>query len=132
MNETRQLTKPGAERLAAFLRTLRTDWDEPGIVAALARAKDRGDAYQIAIAAVRCAGDPTNRTPAVIAMDGRHWRPPTADDPLKPPPTPVATSLDRRCDCGLWVVRGEPHRCAPVGDPAAGAAKAKAAMRGEP
>lgn len=129
MND-RALTKPRAEQLAAFIHSLRPDWDMPGIVVNLAKAKDRGDTYIVAIAAIRAAAAPGNRTPAIIAMDGFHWRPPRDDDPAEPRRTPTPTAVgDMRCPhCGVWVVRNEPHRCAHVANPVEGAARARAAL----
>ncbi|WP_102157688.1 hypothetical protein [Zhihengliuella halotolerans] len=68
------LTKIQAEKLAEFIHLLRDGWDVPGIVHALGTARVKGAAGAVAQAAIRAAIDPTNRTPAVIAMDGKHWR----------------------------------------------------------
>ncbi len=70
---TTPITKPQAEALAALVHTLRDTWDVAGIMAALATTKTRGDAFAIAHAALYAAENPTNRTPAVIALAGEHW-----------------------------------------------------------
>lgn len=131
MND-RQLTKRRAETLAAWLHELRDDWDTPGILTALGNAKnrpDRPDAYQIHTAAGRCAADPSNRTPAVIALDGRHWRPWQTDDPAEPKGTPTPPRVEHmRCTrCGFTVTEPD-HHCAPRGDHTAGAARARAEL----
>lgn len=53
--------------LAAILRTLRPDWDSPGIVAALEAAhRDRHPLGHIAAAAIDAALTPTTKTPGGI------------------------------------------------------------------
>lgn len=91
MNE---ITRPQAEALAELVHTLRPEWDPQGILAALAKARDRADAPTVAIAAIRAAATPTNRTPAVIPLSGDHW--------IDPAVTPSSTGAvprptDRRC-----------------------------------
>ena len=68
-----QITRPQADALAALIHAMRIEWDVAGIVRALSDARDRGSAFELAIAALNCASDLTNRTPAVIAMAGAHW-----------------------------------------------------------
>jgi|SRR5690606_14192339 len=78
-----------ADKLAAFIATIRADWDPPGVKAALGRARDRGDAAHVAQAMIRYAADERNRTPGAFHLDGPHWRPPTADEAHRsytPPP----------------------------------------------
>lgn len=65
-----------AKHLAAFLNSIRGDWDKPGILDALAKARDRADVHDLAIAAIRASLNAKARTPAVIGMDGAHWREP--------------------------------------------------------
>jgi hypothetical protein len=62
-----------AKHLAALIQSLRPDWDLPGINDALYRAKDRGDAIEVCVGALR-GSVPANRTPGVIPLDGNHWR----------------------------------------------------------
>jgi len=68
------MTPEQAEKTAELVHTIRPDWDVRGIYAALAKAAERADAGRLAIAALHAAMEPTNRTPAVIAMDGLHWQ----------------------------------------------------------
>lgn len=68
-----RMTKQQAEALARFVHMIRPGWDEAGIVVALGNARLMGTAGDLAIAALAAAGEPSNRTPAVIAMPGKHW-----------------------------------------------------------
>lgn len=70
---TKSITEDPARALAALVTHLRPDWDVPGILKAIYAAKDRGDAFRVAHAALYAAETPTNRTPAVIALAGEHW-----------------------------------------------------------
>lgn len=67
------LTRSQADALAALVHELRPDWGIPGILKALADARDRGTPSEISIAAIHAASDLTNRTPAVIPLPGAHW-----------------------------------------------------------
>lgn len=73
------LTHDQAKAAARCIAALRPEWDAPGILDALGRARGRGDAPTVVIAALRAAMNPTNRTPAVIPLDGAHWRPDAPD-----------------------------------------------------
>lgn len=89
------ITRDQAEALAELVHALRPEWDPQGILAALAKARDRADAPTVAIAAIRAAATPTNRTPAVIPLSGDHW--------IDPAVTPSSTGAvpgpsDARCD----------------------------------
>lgn len=70
---TGALTGDQLQALARLVALLRPGWDVPGIASTLHATRHRAPAHEVAIAAIRCAmGDA--RTPAVIAMDGPHWR----------------------------------------------------------
>lgn len=69
-----RLTPQQNRSLAAFVATLRRDWDRPGIEKALDQAREVAAAADVAVAAIRAAGIDTNRSPAVIPMPGPHWR----------------------------------------------------------
>lgn len=69
------MTKIQAEKIAAAVNTIRPDWDITGITAALGKARNEGEAWQVAIAAIAAAANTNNRTPAVLALPGEHWRP---------------------------------------------------------
>jgi hypothetical protein len=62
-----------AEALAVLVRTLRPEWDVPGVKSALFKARDRGNAFEVIHAALYAAEDLANRTPAIIALAGPHW-----------------------------------------------------------
>lgn len=75
MMMTFPMTFKQGQALARFLHELRTDWDVLGIEAALQKARERGQAHEVAQAAIRAAAVASNRTPAVIPMEGPHWQP---------------------------------------------------------
>lgn len=68
------MTKDQAKMTAALVRSIRPDWDELGIMAALAKAANRADAGLVSVAAIHAAMTATNHTPAVIPMEGPHWQ----------------------------------------------------------
>lgn len=82
MNE---ITRTQAQQLAAFVHTLRRDWDPAGIVAALGEARVKGSADMVAHAAIRAAMNPRARTPAVIGRAGEHWAIPWREPDRLPP-----------------------------------------------
>lgn len=62
------------EHLAQTIALLRPGWDVAGIRAALDDpALNAVNEMATAQAALRCAADEKNRTPAVIPMQGPHW-----------------------------------------------------------
>lgn len=69
---------PVLMRLAYLLAELRPDWNRGGeaahIKAVLLRAREMGDNYEVCMAALRAAREPTNGQADVVAMDGPHWR----------------------------------------------------------
>lgn len=94
-----RLTPQQSRQLAAFVASLRRDWERPGIEAALTKARDLAPGVDVAVAAVRAAGIDSNRSPAVIPLPGPHWRESTTA-PYFPPVPP-----HERCSvCG----RGRP------------------------
>lgn len=113
-----------AKALAKFLHELRPDWDVPGIEHFLGQARHLADAADVAVAAIRAATVAGNRTPAVIAMDGAHWRTPeVAAPPTRRPP--ARDELCRECSkdqttCdALWTKLGHVHghRFTPLSTP---------------
>lgn len=60
--------------LAMLVDTLRTDWDVPGIAAAISRAKHRAPVDELAIALIRLTNRADLRSPALLVEDGPHWR----------------------------------------------------------
>lgn len=67
------MDRPQAQALAALIHALRPEWEPAGIMTALAAARDRGDAFEVAQAAIHAASVKANRTPAVIPLAGEHW-----------------------------------------------------------
>ena len=62
------------QRVANLVHAIRPDWDENGVASSLRKVADRPLA-QVVLAAVTAATTrPDQRTPAVIAQDGSHWR----------------------------------------------------------
>lgn len=68
MTKTR-LTDRQVEHLADFVMLGRPDWHKLGIVAELRRQRDHHDAWQLAAAMIRRAGDPRNLTPKLQPHD---------------------------------------------------------------
>lgn len=97
---TFEMTHQEASDLATLVEKLRRrlpgdPWHKPGIEDALARARHRASAPDLACAAIRAAEIPTNRTPAVIGMDGPHWR-----EASKPPRVEPVNREERCSICG--------------------------------
>jgi hypothetical protein len=74
-----EMTKDEAAALARYIELIRKRlpgevWHKPGIENALGSARKRADSPDLAAAAIAAARRPENRTPAVIGMDGPHWR----------------------------------------------------------
>jgi len=59
--------------IADWVHQIRPTWDQHGILAALAKRRDAQPA-RLALAALAAAANLDNRTPAIIALDGSHWR----------------------------------------------------------
>lgn len=69
-----EITHEQAKALATLLNALRPDWDLRGILSAIYEARGKGGNFDLVVAAVRCASQPSNRTPAVIGLEGPHWQ----------------------------------------------------------
>ena len=73
-------------RAIAFLvHSIREDWHEAGIMAALKKLNDR-DIADLATAALKAAKRTDQRTPEVIAMSGSHWSEAKHAEPTPQPP----------------------------------------------
>ena len=77
------MTKPEAESIALAVHATRPDWDTAGIMAALAKVRDRGTPEQIRDVALTAARDARNHTPGVIALAGAHWDAAKAREPRR-------------------------------------------------
>ena len=78
------LTESESKALAEALHSMRPDWGIPGIHKALGQARWKANKWVVAQAAFACAANQSNRTPAIIPLDGKHW--PLMPMPEKPPP----------------------------------------------
>lgn len=124
MNDETHATDEDARALRALahlVSRIRPDWDPPGVAAKLSEAHTAGRPIgPLSIAALRAAQDQSNRTPAVIPLDGAHWREQTA---TKTEPRPA---YDRP------KINGQPASVAELptpGDYQRGAAAARAHIR---
>ena len=94
------LNREQAQALTALLASLRSTWDAAGIMSALGKAKTMGTATEVAIAALKAASKDTNRTPAVIAMQGDHWTTGEATtNPHRDEPCPVHDHIRPAWNC---------------------------------
>lgn len=91
------MTKEQAQRLAALVHSLRSDWDEPGVMSQLLKVRT-GDPFNIALATIRAAANPKATTPGVIAVTtGEHWR-----EKVTPSEAPRPPRVDEACStCGM-------------------------------
>ena len=60
--------------LARFVHCLRTDWDVPGIRAAIHAARHVDRRESVAIALIELARRDDLRTPALLPEPGAHWQ----------------------------------------------------------
>src|SRR5881628_1424674 len=74
MMMTNSISPNQARALADLVHQLRPDWDPRGIHAAIVAVRERGTHFDICLATIRVAAEPTNRTPAVLKFDGPHWQ----------------------------------------------------------
>jgi hypothetical protein len=93
------MTKDQAKMTAALIHSIRPDWDELGIMAALAKAANRAPAGMVSIAAIHAALATTNHTPAVIPMDGPHWQKADGTAPAPKRVIEPPKSNDTSADC---------------------------------
>lgn len=79
-----------AQAIAVLVGHVRPDWQHAGVIAAVRKAMQHGEAYSrpfgdVAVACVRAAADRRNRTPAILGMPGDHWQTTGAQTPGQPP-----------------------------------------------
>ena len=79
-----RITHAQAQALATFVSRIRDDWDHPGIVAAITKARELGNAAEIGTALCRLAANAELKTPAMLADPGSHWRDTTVASRLAP------------------------------------------------
>jgi hypothetical protein len=63
------MTDRQVNALAAFVSEGRGDWQAPGVVAELRRQREHYDPWQLAVAMIRRASDPSNTTPRLQQFD---------------------------------------------------------------
>lgn len=78
-----------ATPLAAYVASIRRDWDMPGIRANISKARHRGTPLQIGTALLRLAANPDLRSPGMLADDGAHWGTPTVTPTIRQPRCPI-------------------------------------------
>lgn len=67
------IKEPQANALANLLHELRPDWAIKPLLGMLWQHRDKHPFPELTAAAVTAANTPTNRTPAIIFLDGPHW-----------------------------------------------------------
>lgn len=111
MTETRETkfryTTATFDALVDLARSIRPRWDVPGLRKAVRDALAREDQptiAELAYAVLRVAENFAVETPAVIAMDGPHWRAAASE--------PREGAKGIRCDrCGTSHMPQEQHAC---------------------
>lgn len=68
------MTSAQSQALAAFVARIRTDWDQPGILAAITKASNLASPAAIGRALCALAENRELRTPALLASPGKHWQ----------------------------------------------------------
>lgn len=92
------ITQNQAKILAGYVATLRPDWGETGIMAALARNHQQAPAHILTIALINIAANPDARTPALLDHPGPHWDHANGIiHQTKPKPPQPATTNDPPC-----------------------------------
>jgi hypothetical protein len=114
-------------RLAAIINCIRPDWPQASLTTHIAKHLSHRPFRDVLIALAWVAADPDTATPARVLEHGPWWDAVAAGN-NQAPATPTNSTLEGRCRCGMWTVRGENHQCAPKADPHAGAAAARAAL----
>jgi hypothetical protein len=114
------ITQTQAEALAAFVCRVRSDWDHPGVMAAIKKARDLGPAAAVGAALCRLAENRDLRTPALLAEPGPHWGATTVAT-RQPPSMCPDHPTSRILDCQECLDE--------VADAEAGLARVKAALK---
>lgn len=114
-------------RLAAIINCIRPDWPQASLTTAITKHLSHRPFRDVLIALAWVAADPATATPARVLENGPWWDAVAAGN-NQAPATPTNSTLEGRCKRGHWIVAGENHVCAPIGDPKAGAAAARQAL----
>ena len=119
------LSKPQAQALAHLIHQLRPEWDEPGIMAQLAKVVSVNP-FDTAMACIRAAANEAAKSPGVISVTtGEHWREKVSKSDAPYPPRREEACLD--CGAHLDQCRCGNHRVQPPGKNPRNAEHAKAA-----
>ena len=78
-----QMTKVQAEALTALVVRLRPEWRPAGVMAALEKAKDGADVFDVSRALINLAADATVITPGLLHQPGPHWLRPDGTKPAR-------------------------------------------------
>lgn len=84
LTDSNEISQGQATALAALLAELRPEWKARSILSMLWQNRSDHPFAELAVAAVRCAVVRSNETPAMIFLDGPHWRAPVAAKPGAP------------------------------------------------
>jgi len=96
-------------RLASALNALRPDWPHASLVTFITRELS-GRAYRdAAVVLTWVACDPATQTPKRVLERGPWWDALAGGAGVQA--TPDNSTLEGRCKCGAWRVRGENHQC---------------------
>lgn len=88
------------DRLAMLVSEIRPDWQTGGVRSALLKVADR-PLREVALAALAATSRTDQHSPAVIALDGPHWRLPgieTRPPVVRPDPSELCDVCDRLLD----------------------------------
>lgn len=104
MTRQRDIDSLQTEAAVKVLRAIRRDWGEPGIRQALAAAwRDHDCDYPtLLIAAITAAATPSNLTPGIIPMGGKHWQTTKPEDR-----TEAGLTGNVRCPKCSWFHRAD-------------------------
>lgn len=78
-----QMTKVQAEALTALIVRLRPEWRPAGVMAALEKAKDGADTFDVSRALINLAADASVITPGLLHQPGPHWLRPDGSKPAR-------------------------------------------------
>lgn len=103
MTDSIELTQNQATLLAHLLHEIRPDWSINSMMKLLWEHRAKHSFGDVVLPAIRAARTPTNRTPAVIFLEGPHWRSDGAAPREAPPPGPKCldhpTEPAHTCHC---------------------------------
>lgn len=123
-----RISQAQAQALATFVSRIRTDWDHPGIVAAIQRAAAIASPADIGVALCRLAANPDLRTPAILPDPGTHWQGTLTGSR----PAPVMCPDHPTWKASACTDSGPCRAASDAADHAAGVAAVKAALRAGP